>query len=511
MDFPWHRAATLAALFLLAMVSWVGAQDVTLTSRDGLITLQGSLQSYDGELFRVETKYGLLTLDGHGVRCVGPGCPDLTDYVAEVGIAAPLTTAGLIPALIDGFAAAEGYLVRREMAGDLAVRYVLRDQSSGQEVARLNVTLANSDQGLADLQSGKADLALSLQSLPGLPGTAQVLALDAAVPVVSRSNPLQAISIADLQAALSGKVTSWREIGGSDAPIVLHALESSAGLLQAAEAKLAVKTAASAHRHGGLEALVDAVARDPWALGLASASDLGNARALTLTGECGFRSAADRAGIRSGDYPLVVPLYLYGSDQRQAPLVRELSAWLTTPQAQAAVAASGFVDLRAGRVDLAQQGERLAHAISTAPVDGLPALQAMVAGLAGSVRLSTTFRFEAGSRTLDAPSRSALATLARDLEAGVHDKELLTFVGFSDGRGERSANLRLSQQRAEAVRQAVLGNAPLLDAKRVTLQVAAYGDALPVACDDSEIGAGLNRRVEVWLRPQPTDSPPSGN
>ena len=206
-----------------------------------------------------------------------------------------------------------------------------------------------------------------------------------------------------------------------------------------------------------------------------------------------------------------MPLYLSRSDRRQAPIIRDLAEWLTGPQAQAAVAASGFIDLRASRSGLAQQGERLAHAVSVAPADGLPALQALVADLAAAERLSTTFRFQAGSRALDPASFSTLARLARDLEAGLHDGSVLSFVGFSDASGDEAENLRLSRQRAEAVRDAVLRNAPLLDTNRVTVQVAAYGAGLPMACDDTDVGAGLNRRVEVWLRPQPTDSPPSGN
>ncbi|MBC7476671.1 MAG: hypothetical protein H7317_01080, partial [Pseudorhodobacter sp.] len=54
------------------------AQDVTLTSRDGSLSLSGTLQGYDGEFFRILTSYGPLTVDGQAVTCDGPACPDLT-------------------------------------------------------------------------------------------------------------------------------------------------------------------------------------------------------------------------------------------------------------------------------------------------------------------------------------------------------------------------------------------------------------------------------------------------
>jgi phosphate transport system substrate-binding protein len=71
---PW-RAAVFAALLIPGAGA---AQDVTLTARDGGLELVGTLQGWDGEFYRISTSYGLLTVDGQGVICDGPGCPDLT-------------------------------------------------------------------------------------------------------------------------------------------------------------------------------------------------------------------------------------------------------------------------------------------------------------------------------------------------------------------------------------------------------------------------------------------------
>ena len=77
-------AAVLAALFLWLPLSVAAAQNVTLTSQDGTIQLAGTLLSFDGDYYRVDTIYGELTLDSSGVTCEGPGCPDLADFLAEV-------------------------------------------------------------------------------------------------------------------------------------------------------------------------------------------------------------------------------------------------------------------------------------------------------------------------------------------------------------------------------------------------------------------------------------------
>ena len=61
MTAKWCGAAILAGLLISQSAR---AQDVTLTSRDGSLSLVGTLQGYDGEFFRIDTSYGLLTVDG---------------------------------------------------------------------------------------------------------------------------------------------------------------------------------------------------------------------------------------------------------------------------------------------------------------------------------------------------------------------------------------------------------------------------------------------------------------
>ena len=516
-----RRAAIIAALFLcrlgcalavlLHSAALAQAQDVTLTSRDGLITLIGTMESYDGAYYRVNTAYGLLTLDGQGVRCKGPGCPDLAAYIPDLTITAPTGTTRLWTGLIERFAARSHYDLQHVVQSDRAFRLILSDPVDGQVLARLGFALADSDQGLADLQSGKADLALSLQMLAGLPGTAEVIALDAAVPLVARSNPLTRISLPDLAAVLAGRITNWNQLGAMEAPVVLHTLMPGSGLQRATEARLGVVAAASAIRHGTAEELADAVAADPWAIAVTSMAEIGNARALDLTGECRFAMAASADTVKSGDYPLALPMALYAPDRPLPLVLRDLLAWIASPDAAPSIRGAGFVDQMPGRTALAGQGDRLAHAIAAAGDDvGLQTLQAMVGDMAGADRLTPTFRFGANGG-LDAVSNGALLRLARDLEAGLMDGNRLILVGFSDGFGPAAANLALAQRRAQQVRDALLAAAPLLDTGRVKLDVAAYGEALPVACDDTEWGAAANRRVELWVQPLVTDSPPSGN
>ena len=146
------------------------------------------------------------------------------------------------------------------------------------------------------------------------------------------------------------------------------------------------------------------------------------------------------------------------------------------------------------------QGDRLANAVLVAEdAGGMAQLQGVIRSLLRKQRLTLSFRFEAGSARLDAQSRSNVMQLASALEAGTFDGRSLLFVGFSDGAGPAMGNLTIARRRAVAVREAVELAADTADLSRVGVSVEAYGEAMPMACDDSAWGRQVNRRVEVWV------------
>jgi phosphate transport system substrate-binding protein len=59
--------------------------------------------------------------------------------------------------------------------------------------------------------------------------------------------------------------------------------------------------------------------------------------------------------------------------------------------------------------------------------------------------------------------------------------------------------LRLALRRAETVRDAILAAAEAADPGRITFATDAFGEVMPMACDDNDWGRAVNRRVEVWL------------
>jgi len=111
-----------------------------------------------------------------------------------------------------------------------------------------------------------------------------------------------------------------------------------------------------------------------------------------------------------------------------------------------------------------------------------------------------TFRFEDGSSTLDAQSRDNLVDLAQLIASGQFRNERMVLAGFTDGSGAAPANLALSVERAARVAQELAAIAPDLPPMELPA-IEGFGEALPMACDETAIGRQLNRRVELWLLP----------
>ena len=516
-------AAFCAALFLFAaaLPSPALAQDVVLTSLDGAVEIEGTLKGFDGEFYRLDTVYGEITVDASGVNCAGPGCPNLEAFVAEMRVSGSATMGRvLMPALIEAFALRNGLLASRSEVGENRFDYALRDRETGVEKGLFRFHTTNTDEGFADLLADDSDIVMSLREVrpsevraareAGLgdltgPNRSRVLALDAMVPIVSPRNPLNAISPAQLARLFSGEISNWLQMGGPDAPVVLHLPQETSGLAQSVQDKLMAPAradlVAGVERHADNTELAEAVAGDVLAIGITSHSEIGNAKPVVLTGRCGFQLRASRLAIKTEDYPLTAPMFLYLPARRLPKLARDFLTFTRSDPAQIVIRRAGFVDQAPEEVAINAQGDRFANAITAAGEEtSLDELKRLVGTLGTRHRLSTSFRFRAGSTLLDAQSLSNVQQLARALEAGKYDTRSVLFVGFSDGQGAASANRAIATRRAEAVRDAVVSAAETANLERVHVDIAAFGEALPLACDETAWGRQANRRVEVWVR-----------
>ena len=106
--------------------------------------------------------------------------------------------------------------------------------------------------------------------------------------------------------------------------------------------------------------------------------------------------------------------------------------------------------------------------------------------------------FDTGEATLKAGALRALDQLAEYMRR--HPGREIVVEGFTDNTGDSDMNQRLSEQRAQAVRNALLSRG--VDATRVTAR--GHGENYFVASNDSAAGRQLNRRVEFVLQSDQT-------
>ncbi|MEJ6396547.1 phosphate ABC transporter substrate-binding/OmpA family protein [Yoonia sp. 208BN28-4] len=512
------RAAIFAALFFCAPAIAQDTKEVTVTSSGGGLALTGRVVAYDGTYLQIETQYGPLTLDYASVTCVGAACPDPDTFVPSVRFSGAASMSDvLLPALIDSFARSRGQSVQTTEESDTAFSLALQNDSGG-DVALFHFRISNTDEGFADLIALEADMVLATREARnaevtraaevGLgrlddPAQSRILGIDALVPVTATTTGTREIAIRDLALAFQGRITNWQDIGGPDLPIALHLGPESNGQTQGYVDRVVRlggrDLADTVVRHATIDDLGRAIAATPGALGVMPYRDTAFAQPLALRDVCGFVAVPVLTTLKTEDYPLTAPLFLYLPSRRLPQVIREFLAFLRTPQAQLVVRRAGFVDQGAIPISMDAQGQRFVNAIASAGDEvPLTELQRMVRVLAPRTRMSTSFRFEVGSTRLDAQSRSNLLSLGQAIRDGEFDGQNLMLVGFSDGRGAAEANRDLSSARAEAVKRALLSVMATFP-DNVILETEAFGEALPMGCDDTEWGRQMNRRVELWV------------
>ncbi|PZN30948.1 MAG: hypothetical protein DIU71_11050, partial [Proteobacteria bacterium] len=107
-------------------------------------------------------------------------------------------------------------------------------------------------------------------------------------------------------------------------------------------------------------------------------------------------------------------------------------------------------------------------------------------------------RFPPGRSTIDA---AASALLKKVQEAiNLFPGASLVVEGHTDSSGSDSANLILSQDRADAVRQHLV-DALGLDPEKVSS--VGYGESRPVASNETAAGRARNRRIDLIIHVDP--------
>lgn len=159
-----------------------------------------------------------------------------------------------------------------------------------------------SSAGIQAVEEGRCDIGLASRDLKeeekaDLQET--VVAIDGIAMIVNADNPVTDLSLEQIQSIYTGKVTNWKEVGGSDAPIVCIGREAASGTRDGFESVTGTEDACKYSQElTSTGDVVQTVSGNPNAVGYASAASVNDSvKVLSVEGV-----APSMQTIQSGDY-----------------------------------------------------------------------------------------------------------------------------------------------------------------------------------------------------------------
>lgn len=402
--------------------------------------------------------------------------------------------AQLAGALAEAFLRRQGAQAVWTVAGPKADEFSIRANMPGEtRPSAIEIQAHGSATAFPDLAAGKCDIgmasrrikveeAAALAKLGDMtsPACEQVLGLDGVAVIVNKANATASLSTSQIAKIFTGEVTDWKDAGGAAGPIKVLARDDKSGTYDTFKSLVLGKSplVAGAVRLEDSRELSDRVAGDPGAIGFIGLPYVRSAKAVAVSEKGTAALAPNRLTVATEDYPLSRRLYLYTAAAPSA-LVHRFVEFALGADGQDLVAQNGFVELNVK-----------AESAAVASRDNPEYARAM----AGAQRLSLDFRFRTGSSQLDNRALADLDRVASFLASPAHSRGGLVLCGFADSVGKRDVNRALSENRATVVADEFRRRGI------VPVAVTGFGDANPVASNETEDGRQKNRRVEVWLR-----------
>ncbi len=185
---------------------------------------------------------------------------------------------------------------------------------SGTGIAALingTTDLANASRPIKDRERGQ------VQQARGKPAHETRVALDALAVYVHADNPIESLTLEQLEKIYRGEVGNWNEVGGPDRAIVLYGRENNSGTYAYFKEHVLddMDFAPATQTLPGTAAVINAVARDPGGIGYGGIAYAEGIRAIALQGEDGEPVEPSMENATSGRYPLSRYLNIYSAGE----------------------------------------------------------------------------------------------------------------------------------------------------------------------------------------------------
>lgn len=402
----------------------------------------------------------------------------------------------LAPTLIEAWLTKEGYqdIQVREKAPQ---EHIISAKDDAGKTITVELEAHGSSTGFADLMARKTDVAMASRPVKGkeinkaksiglgdLGDLKQetVIALDGLAIIVHPTNPINQLSIEQIQGLFTGKTKSWNALGASG-KVRLLTRDDKSGTYDTFKSLVlrGVPLAGNAERYESTNELAEKVANDPQAIGFVGLAGVGQSKAILVADGVAALPPSE-AAVAVEDYPLARRLYLYASN-KPSELAQSFLTFAISQEAQALVGRTGFVSQNI-------------NAYSTKVRGDMPDEYKELVD--DAERLSVNFRFDSGDRLLQSKTMHDIQRLGEYLQRPENKGRYLRLIGFADeSETTNYFSQVISNERADLI------HALLLKEGVEASMVRGMGDAAPVANNNTQQGRAKNRRVEVWLGKTP--------
>jgi phosphate transport system substrate-binding protein len=222
----------------------------------------------------------------------------------------------------------------------------------------IQVTGGGSGTGISALINGSTDICNSSRPLKrsemdklkeryNTTGIEIPCAKDGVTIFLNESNPVKELTLQQLSDIFSGRVTNWKQVGGTDASIKLYGRENSSGTYVFFKDEV-VKTdyATSCQTLPGTAAVVNAVKSDKNGIGY------GGAAYAVGVKHCGVKKDSNSPAfvpspetIKAGTYPITRYLYMYMTNKPTGEIKKYVD-WILSPAGQSIVTELGYFPVK---------------------------------------------------------------------------------------------------------------------------------------------------------------------
>ena len=223
----------------------------------------------------------------------------------------------------------------------------------------IQVTGGGSGTGISALINGTTDVCEASRSMKdaekkqvadkaGGPPVEIVVAKDGLSVYVNDANPIAELTMAQLKDIYTGKITDWKDVGGTPGKIIPYSRENSSGTYVFFKEHVLANAdyTPRAQAMPGTAAVVNAVARDKSSIGYGGAAYAKGIKVVKIKKEATSAGVVPSdATIKDGSYPLSRPLFFYLGPKASAE-IKAFTDWVLSAEGQAIVVKVGYFPIK---------------------------------------------------------------------------------------------------------------------------------------------------------------------